>query len=109
MVFIRSRILILSRSETGKQWHNVKDLDGLGVGRRARYHPEDLGRGDLLLECLGHLCMGFGEGAVRERFFSCSFLHSRTFSIAMTAWSAKVSRRATCWSVNGLTSIRRMT
>ena len=37
-----------------------------------------------------------------------SSLNSRTFSIAITAWSAKVSRSAICLSVNGRTSVRRM-
>ena len=32
---------------------------------------------------------------------SCNSVNSRTFSIAMTAWSAKVWSSATCASVNG--------
>ena len=39
---------------------------------------------------------------------ACSSVKSRTFSIAMTAWSAKVWSSAICLSVNGRTSARRM-
>ena len=35
-------------------------------------------------------------------------LKSRTFSIAITAWSAKVLRSVICLSVNGRTSVRRI-
>ena len=35
-------------------------------------------------------------------------LNSRTFSMAMTAWQAKVSRSAICLSENGRTSVRRI-
>ena len=38
------------------------------------------------------------------RLFSWISLNRRTFSIAITAWSAKVSRSAICLSVNGRTS-----
>ena len=38
--------------------------DGLQIGRRARDHPQNFGRGRLLLERLGHLGMGLGERAV---------------------------------------------
>ena len=69
--------------------------DRLEVGRRARDHPQDLGRRRLLLQRL-----------VSSRFRASSSVNSRTFSIAMTAWSAKVSRSAICLSENGLTSRR---
>ena len=36
-------------------------------------------------------------------------MNSRTFSIAMTAWSAKVLSRLICFSVKGRTSVRRIT
>ena len=64
--------------------------DRLDVGRRARDHPQDLGRGRLLL----------------QRLFR-SRLNRRTFSMAMTAWAAKVSRSAICRSVNGRPRSRR--
>ena len=35
-------------------------------------------------------------------------LNRRTFSIAITAWSAKVLSSETCLSVNGRTSVRRI-
>ena len=35
-------------------------------------------------------------------------LNSRTFSMAMTAWSAKVLRSAICFSEKGRTSVRRI-
>ena len=37
---------------------------------------------------------------------SCSASNSRTFSIAMTAWSANVVTSSICLSVNGFTSVR---
>ena len=39
---------------------------------------------------------------------SLSSLNSRTFSMAITAWSAKVSSSLICRSVNGRTSVRRI-
>ncbi len=41
---------------------------------------------------------------VSSRLRSCNSLNSRTFSMAITAWSAKVSSSAICLSVNGRTS-----
>ena len=43
------------------------------------------------------LLQRFGQSRLR----SCNSLNSRTFSMAMTAWSAKVSSSAICFSVNG--------
>ena len=37
---------------------------------------------------------------------ACNSSNSRTFSIAITAWSAKVSTSSICLSVKGLTSTR---
>ncbi len=51
----------------------------------------------LLLQCLGEI-----------RLRSCNSLNNRTFSMAITAWFAKVSSSAICFSVNGRTSIRRI-
>ena len=48
------------------------------------------------------------RASVRSRLRSCSSLNSRTFSMAITAWSAKVSRSAICFSENGRTSVRRI-
>ncbi len=39
--------------------------------------------------------------------FSWISLKSRTFSIAIAAWSAKVLASAICFSLNGRTSVRR--
>ena len=38
----------------------------------------------------------------------CTSLNSLTFSIAITAWRAKLVNSAICFSVNGLTSERRI-
>ena len=56
---------------------------------------EHLGGGRLLLQRLGKL-------AVR----ACTSSNRRTFSIAITAWSAKVVTSSICLSVNGRTSWR---
>ena len=44
------------------------------------------------------------RASVRSAFLACSSLSSRAFSMAITAWSAKVSIRAIWLSVNGRTS-----
>ena len=41
------------------------------------------------------------SASVSSRFRASSSANSRTFSIAITAWSAKVSSSAICLSVNG--------
>jgi hypothetical protein len=64
--------------------------DGLDVGGRATDHTKDLARRGLLIERLGYLGMRLRE----RRFFRCSSVSRRTFSMAMTAWSANVSTRA---------------
>ena len=53
--------------------------DRLDVGRGARDHPQDLAGRRLLLEGLGQIA-----------FRASSSWNSRTFSMAMTAWSANV-------------------
>ena len=47
--------------------------------------------------------------SMTTRFFSCSSVNSRTFSMAITAWSANVWRSAICLAVNGWTTSRRIT
>ena len=44
------------------------------------------------------------SASVRVAFLACSSVSSRAFSMAMTAWSAKVSIRAIWLSVKGRTS-----
>ena len=44
--------------------------------------------------------------AVRSRLRACTSSNSRAFSMAMTAWSAKVSTSSICLSVNGATAWR---
>ena len=44
--------------------------------------------------------------AVRSRLRACTSSNSRVFSMAITAWSAKVSTSSICLSVNGSTSCR---
>ena len=46
------------------------------------------------------------NASVSSRVRCCSASNSRTLSMAMAAWSAKVSTRAICFSVNGLTPFR---
>ena len=62
----------------------------LHVRGRAADDAEHLGRRRLMFQGLAQFCVAFR-----------SSLNSRTFSMAITAWSAKVSRRAICLSVNG--------
>ena len=49
------------------------------------------------------------RASVSSRFRASSSVNSRTFSMAMTAWSAKVFASSICLSVKGWTSLRRMT
>ncbi len=44
------------------------------------------------------------SASVSARLRACSSVNRRTFSIAMTAWSAKIFSSAICWSVKGWTS-----
>ena len=60
---------------------------GLDVRGGLADDPQDVTGGRLLLERLGHLGMRL---SVSARFFSCSSVNRRTFSMAMTAWLAKV-------------------
>ena len=69
----------------------------LHVRRRAADDAEHLGRCRLMLQRLAQF-----------RVALLSSLNSRTFSMAITAWSAKVSSSAICFSVNGRTSMRRI-
>ena len=66
----------------------------LHVRRRAADDAEHLGRCRLMLQGLAQFCIAL-----------LNSLNSRTFSIAMTAWSAKVFRRAICLSEKGRTSM----
>ena len=61
----------------------------LNICRRTSDHTQDFTRRGLLLERL------------------LEFLNNRTFSMAMTAWSAKVSSSLICAGVKGRTSMRR--
>ena len=69
----------------------------LHVRRRAADDAEHLGRCRLML-----------QGLAQFRVALLNSLNSRTFSMAMTAWSAKVSRSAICLSVKGWTSVARI-
>ena len=51
----------------------------LDVGRRGRDHAEDIAAAGLV-----------GQRLRQSRVFACTSSNSRTFSIAITAWSAKV-------------------
>ena len=69
----------------------------LHVRRRAADDTEHSARCRLMLQRLAQF-----------RVALLSSLNSRTFSIAITAWSAKVSRSSICFSVKGRTSVRRI-
>ena len=45
------------------------------------------------------------SASVSSRVRACTSSNSRTFSIAITAWSAKVSTSSICLSVNGRTVV----
>ena len=85
----RSRIDRVSRAAQPRRVLRDRVEHRLDVRRRAGDHPQDLARRRLLL----------------QRFLAVS-LNRRTFSMAITAWSAKVLTRATCRSVNGCTKSR---
>ena len=68
----------------------------LQVGRRAADDAENLAGRGLLLQRLGQLALR-----------ACSSSNSRTFSIAITAWSAKVVTSSICLGVNGRSAVRR--
>ena len=71
--------------------------DRLHVCRRTADDAEHLGGRRLMLQRLAQLALR-----------SPSSWNSRTFSIAMTAWAAKVSSSLICLSENGRTCIRRI-
>src|SRR6202008_1028843 len=48
----------------------------------------------------------YSSDSSRSRVRACNSPSSRAFSIAMTAWSAKVRTNSTCRSVNGSTRVR---
>ncbi len=48
------------------------------------------------------------RASVRSAFLACSSVSNRAFSIAITAWSAKVASSATCPPEKGRTSVRRI-
>ena len=66
----------------------------LHVRRRAADDAEHLGRRCLMLQA--------SRNSALRSWIS---LNSRTFSMAMTAWAAKVSSSSICLSVNGRTSV----
>jgi len=71
--------------------------DGLHIGRRLRDDPQHLRHCRLVLQRLAEL-------VVRER----SSASRREFSMAITAWSAKVATSLVCASSNGRTSWRKI-
>ena len=71
--------------------------DRLHVGRRAADDAEHLGRCGLML-----------QGLAQFRVALLNSLNSRTFSMAITAWAAKVSSSLICFSEKGRTSVRRI-
>ena len=71
--------------------------DRLHIRWRAADNAKHLGGRGLMLQGFSQFCVAF-----------CNSLKSRTFSIAMTAWAAKVSNSLICFSENGRTSVRRM-
>ena len=69
--------------------------DWLYVGRRSGDDPEDR-------TCRGLLLQRFRSSRLRAWTSS----NSLTFSMAITAWSAKVSTSSICFPVNGFTPVR---
>ena len=67
--------------------------DRLHVRGRPADDAEHLGGCRLMLQCLAQFCIAL-----------LNSLNSRTFSMAITAWSAKVSSSLICFSENGRTS-----
>ena len=72
--------------------------DRLHVRRRAANDAEHLGRRSLMLQSLAQFCVALLD--LLKQAHICS--------MAITAWSAKVLRRAICLSVKGSTVVRRM-
>ena len=58
--------------------------------------------GELEMTCkISAVAICCSSASVSSRLRLCSSVNRRTFSIAMTAWSAKVWSSAICLSVNG--------
>ena len=68
--------------------------DRFDVGRRGGDHLENVAAAGLV-----------GQRLVRSRVLACTSSNSRTFSMAITAWSAKVCTSSICLSVNGSTVV----
>ena len=62
----------------------------------------------LITRRISEVAVCCSRASVRSAFLVCSSFRSRAFSIAIAAWSAKVSMRATWLSVNARTSCRKM-
>ena len=77
---------------------NQRLQDRLKIEGRAADDLQDIGHRGLLLQRLAEI-------AVR----ACTSSNRRTFSMAITAWSAKVLSRLICFSLNGRTSVRLIT
>ena len=70
---------------------------GLNIARRISDDTQDFTRRRLLLQCFSELAIAV-----------LNSLNSRTFSMAITAWSAKVLTSSICRSVNGSTKSRQI-
>ena len=63
--------------------------------------------GDLEMTCnTSEVAVCCSNASESSRVRACTSSNSRTFSIAITAWSAKVWTSSICLSVNGCTSAR---
>ncbi len=96
----RRQIAEFVAPQTRAAFSTTASHDRLEIGRRARDHPQDLGRGRLLLQRLGHLRWPVSDVPAAP-------VNSRTFSMAMTAWSAKVVTREISRSSKGSTLVRK--
>ncbi len=63
-------------------------------------------RMSLVAVCCSRASLTCACACVSASFFCCNSVNNRTFSIAMTAWLAKVATNSICLSVNGRTSRR---
>ena len=79
----------------------VADADGF-LQHGCKHRLKIAGRAADDLEHLRRRCLLL-QGSVRSRVRCCSASNSRTFSMAMTAWSAKVVTNSIWLSVNGWT------
>ena len=98
----RKRLAFTAEDECHDQPHTDRVADS---DECLEHHLQIKGRAadDLKHVCGGSLLL---ERLAKSRVRACTSSNSRTFSIAITAWSAKVVTSSICLSVNGRTALR---